>query len=356
MSNSVSGNITSKLKPGRIAFIRKNADMVRVACIMIASFLVMNMLNPGRFFTANNLRSMMVQFPEIGLLALGAMIAMMSGTVNLSTLAMANLSSLISSFVAKAVEPVLGGVLATIIGVIAAMLTGMVCGYINGVFITKVGIQPLLATLATGQMFIGLGVFITGGAPITGLPAEYALISSTRIWIIPLQLVIYAVVALAYSILLRKTKLGLQISLVGSNVTAARFSGISVEKTKTKVEMHVGFIASISGVVMTSSVMSAKAEYGLSYGLLAILVALIGAVPPSGGFGKVMGIVMASITLQIISTGFNLMRIDAYTKNLAYGSILIVMLLMGVLIDKSSDKRQIRQMYAIEREEAKKNE
>ena len=356
MNNSANGKLVSKLKVGRIAFFRKNADMVRVACIMIGSFLVMNLLNPGKFFTTENLRSMMVQFPEIGLLALAAMISMISGTVNLATLAVANLSSLMSSFAAKAVEPMLGGVLASVVGVLAAMVTGLVCGYINGFFITRVGIQPLLATLATSQMFIGLGVFITGGAPITGLPAEYAAISATRIWIIPLQLIIYAVVAVAYSILLRKTKLGLEISLVGSNPTATRFSGINVERTITKVELHMGFIASISGVIMTSSVMSAKAEYGLSYGLLAILVALIGAVPPSGGFGKVIGIVMASVTLQCISTGFNLMRIDAYTKEIAYGTMLIVMLLVGVLLDKAADKRQIRQMYAAEREDAKKSD
>lgn len=322
-----------------------DTNLVRLAFIMTASFVLMAALNPGVYLTVRNFQSMAFQFPEIGLMAIAVMIAMLMGGINLSVLGIANLSSIVAAFVMIAAEPQIGGWGATFLGIATALVVGLVCGALNGALIAFVGIPAILATLGTMEIFTGIAVYITGGPAVFGLPSEFALIgSATVLGVIPMPLIIFVIIVAVYIVVLQYKKFGLEVYLMGTNRKAAQFTGILTEFTIVKAHMLSGLLAAFGGIIMSSRFVSAKSDYGSSYTILAILVAVLGGVNPFGGFGKVMGVVMAILTIQFLSSGFNMLRADAYLRTGAWGALLVAMLLINYFGNKRAEKKQIEAM------------
>ena len=120
----------------------------------------------------------------------------------------------------------------------------------------------------------------------------------------------------------------------------ARFAGINTDMTIIRTHMAGGLLASIGGIILSSRVTSAKASYGSSYILQCLLVAILGGINPNGGFGKVPGIVMAILTLQFLSSGFNMMRADSYFKTFIWGFVLIAAMIINYYGDKAAEKKK----------------
>lgn len=321
-----------------------DSNLVRLALIMVGAFVLMAALNPAMYLSSRNFQSMAFQFPEIGLMSIAVMIAMLMGGINLSVLGIANLSSIVAAYVMIATEPVVGGLGATFIGIVTALSIGVACGALNGALIAWVGIPAILATLGTMEIFTGLAIYITGGSAVFGLPGQFAFIGSGSVLTIPMPIIVFVVIVAIYLTILQHKKFGLEVYLMGTNRKAARFTGILTERTIVKAHILSGLLAAMGGVIMSSRAVSAKADYGSSYTIMAILVAVLGGVNPFGGFGKVMGVVMAIVTIQFLSSGFNIMRADAYFRTFIWGALLVAMLLINYYGNKLSDKKQIKAM------------
>lgn len=317
-----------------------DSNMVRLSFIMVFSFVLMSALKPELFLTGDNFRSMAYQLPEIGIFAIAVMLAMLIGGIDLSVVGIGNISGILSAYVMMKLAPMIGGIGAVVVGILVAMCIGVICGFINGVLIAKVGIPAMLATLGTMEIFSGLGIVLTKGAAVFGLPEEYAYIGTGAITGIPTPIIIFIVVVSIFTIVLQKKKFGLELYLLGTNPKAARFTGIKNSATIIKAHMLGGFLASIAGIILSSRVNSAKADYGSSYTLLCILVSVLGGVNPNGGFGKVTGVVMSILTLQFLSSGFNMLRFDSYQKNFIWGAVLILAMIMNYYGNKRADKRK----------------
>lgn len=322
--------------------------LTRLFFIMIASFVLMAALVPSKFLTWSNIKSMMFQFPEIGIFALAVSLGMLLGGIDLSVVGVGNISTIISAYLMIAIAPSVGGVGAVIIGVIVSLLIGCLAGALNGVLIAKVGIPAMIATLGTMEIFSGLGVGLTEGAAVFGMPEEYAFIGAGSILGIPVPLVIFVVVMVVFTIALQKKKFGLELYLVGTNRKAARFAGINTDMTIIRTHMVGGFLSAIAGVILSSRVISAKSSYGSSYITQCLLVAILGGINPAGGFGKVPGIIMAILTLQFLSSGFNMMRADSYFKTFIWGAALIAVMIINYYGDKAAEKKK-RQAAAAKR-------
>lgn len=320
-----------------------DGNLVRLSIIMTVSFVLMAALNPSIYLTSNNFMSMAFQFPEIGLFSIGVMIAMLMGGINLSVLGIGNLSAIIAAFTMIALAPSVGNIYASVIGIAVALLVGLVCGALNGILIAKIGIPAMLATLGTMEIFSGLGVYLTDGSAVFGLPEEYGVIGGGTILGIPIPLVIFIVIVAICVVILQKKKFGLEVYLLGTNEKAARFTGIDTKRDIIKAHMLSGILAAVAGVIMSSRTISAKADYGSSYTLQCILVAVLGGVNPSGGFGRVAGVVMAILTLQFLSSGFNMMRADSYFKAAIWGLVLIATLIINYYANKNADQKKMKQ-------------
>ena len=303
----------------------------------------MSILSPRVFLSSANLSSMAYQFPQFGLLALGILVAMLSGGIDLSMVGIANLTSIVAALVLTRWLPAGAGpgevLLFSILAAVLGMLTGLACGVLNGLIIAKVGVTPILATLGSMQLFTGISIIITKGSPIYGVPPAFTQALSGAVLGVPIPVLIFALAAVAVSVMLNRTALGVKWYMLGTNVTAARFSGLKVESLQLQSYAVAGALAGLAGLLILAQTNSAKADYGVSYTLQSILIAVMGGVNPYGGFGKVSGVVFAIMILQFLSSGFNILGFNSFLKDFIWGVSLLVVMVINYLSHQRHMKR-----------------
>lgn len=309
----------------------------------VGVFLLMGALRPDVFWTAANLGSMARQFPQVGLLALGILLAMLSGGIDLSMVGIANLSAILAALVMKRLAGPGASpgevMLYTALGVAVALLVGALCGMVNGLVIAKVGVSPILATLGTMQLFTGIGVIITGARPVFGMPELFTNGLASSVLGVPVPALVFAAFAALMAFFLSRTALGTKLYLMGANPVAARFAGLNTTALQLWTYTLVGVLASCAGLLVLAQTNSAKADYGTSYTLQSILIAVMGGVNPYGGSGKVAGVVLALLVLQFLSSGFNILGFSSFLKDLIWGVSLLVVMAFNYL----SAQRKLKQ-------------
>ena len=305
---------------------------------MIFVIAVISVFLPNKFLTLINFQSMASQIPEFGMLAIAMMIAMITGGIDLSVVSITNLTGVVAALIiTRGITPEMAGPQAFLImalAVITAIAFSVVCGLMNGVLITYVGVPPILATLGTQGLFLGIAIVITKGHGITGFPEKFLFIGSGKIGVIPMPFVIFIVCTLVIALVLNKTSLGLNMYMVGSNPVVARFSGINNDSVLIRTYMLTGLLSGISSIIMISRVNSMRPGYGYAYLLQAVLVAVLGGTDPSGGFGNVLGVVMGIIILQVLQSGFNILSITPFFKKFIWGMMLLIVMVINFILSE----------------------
>ncbi|MEZ3500435.1 ABC transporter permease [Pantoea sp. KPR_PJ] len=296
--------------------------IIRLQLLIIIAVAVFFSLTAGsRFYSLGNFQSISSQLPILGMLALGMGITMLTGGINLSVIAGANACSLVMAtiLVAHPGQPVWFA-LAMLAGLVVA--TGI--GVLNGALIAWIGVSPILATLGTMTLIAGLNILLTNGAVISGFPAAIQYLSNGSLAGIPVALLLFLLVALLLWILLEHTTLGRSLYLMGSNAQATRFSGVNTPRVTIAVYVLSALLGWGAALLMMSKFNSAKAGYGDAYLLVTILASVLGGINPDGGFGRVIGLVLALIALQMLESGLNLMGVSSYLTMALWGCVLIL--------------------------------
>jgi simple sugar transport system permease protein len=309
------------------------SDNLTLFIIIIGTITVMSIFLPEKFLSLTNFQSMASQFPEYGLLALGIMLAMITGGIDLSVVSIANLSGVVGAMVlaSHGKAQTLGLSPGTIIflAIIAALTVSVICGLINGLVITAVGVPAIIATLGTNGLFMGMAIILTEGHGVRGFPEEFLFIGSGTILKIPMPLVIFIVVAAAVALMLNKSSQGFKMHMLGSNPVVSRFSGISNHMVLIKTYLLSGLLAGIAAIIIISRVNSMRPGYGYAYLLLGVLIAILGGTNPEGGRGGVLGLVMAIVILQVLQSGLNILSFSPFFKKFIWGLILIFVMVIG---------------------------
>ena len=305
----------------------RQAPEFRLAIIAVIVFALMGVLSPERFLSAQNLTSMAFQFPEFAILALAMTLAMMTGGIDLSVVGIANFSAVIAALIlTEFADPNLSiqaSLLFLGFALGVSLLIGAVAGLLNGTLVAFLGLPPILATLGSGLVFTGLAIALTGGSAVMGFPEVVAWIGNTQVLGIPTPLLIFIVLAVALHILMTRTAFGLRISMYGTNPLAALYAAVDVNGMLLRVYTISGLFASVAGMVIMSRANSAKADYGSSYLLLAVLIAVLGGVNPYGGYGRVVGVVLAVLSMQFLSSGLNMLQVSNFARELIWGVLLL---------------------------------
>jgi simple sugar transport system permease protein len=317
----------------RLLSDRKLTQLVVVALVVFATF---SILAPDLFLTRRNFTSMAFQVPEIALLALGVMLAMLTAGIDLSVVSMSNLAALSTSYILVSQVTEGGGNVYVwiVISIVVGMFVGLVAGFANGAIIAGIGVTPILATLATLTLYNGIAVGLRNGKSITGLPEEFVAIANGLLFGIPMPMVILLVAAVGVAIYINHTGLGMRSILVGANKTAAHYSAIGVKRVLYTTYALSGGLSSLAGLIIASRSASANPDYGASYLLLAIVIVVLGGVNPYGGFGTVTGVVLATVVLQMVSSGFNALRFSQFFYQLAQGFVLIAVMVLNTYLDR----------------------
>ncbi len=305
---------------------------------MVVVIVIMSAALPNKFLRVINFQSMSNQIPEFGLLAIAMMVTMITGGIDLSVVSTTNLTGVVAALILKnMITPEMASSQTFLLmasAVAAAVALSAVCGIVNGFVITRFGVPPILATLGTQGLFLGIAIIITEGHGITGFPEKFLFLGSGKIGGIPMPFIIFVVVTFLIYIFLNKTKLGLSMYMVGSNPTVARFAGVNNNNVLLKTYMLSGLLAGISSVIMISRVNSMRPGYGYAYLLQAILVVVLGGVDPYGGFGSVLGVVMGIIILQVLQSGFNILAFNPFFKKFIWGLMLLVVMIINFFVAK----------------------
>ena len=203
-------------------------------------------------------------------------------------------------------------------------LTAMVVGLFSGAMTSTPAFSAARATVTEGYediVSVGYGIAYIFG-------------------VIPMSLIVFVIVVIIFTILLQRKQYGMELYLVGTNSKASRFSGIKNERVILKTHVYGGILSAIAGIIIASGTNSAKASYGSSYVLRCLIVAILGGINPSGGFGKITGVVMAVLTIQFLSSGFGILRVDSYFQTFVWGAVLVGDMILNYCLDKLAENRK----------------
>ena len=309
---------------------------------MVLALILMAILQPGNYFTLKNAKSMIFQFPEYGILAFGMMVCMIAGGIDLSLVGIMNFTGVLAAMiVTKMTEGGEGmAIPAILVAVVTAIVVGGACGAFNGFIIGYFNIPAMLVTLCGLQLYTGLAYGITGGPAINGMCDAFKNIANGTVVGIPYVLFIYIIVVAVVAFVMRSTVFGNEIYFLGSNAKASRYSGINTLRVTIMTHMFSGILGGVSGILITSHLNSAKSSNGSTYTLLTLLIVVLGGIHPDGGKGRVTGVALATILLQMIANAFGLLHMDDNAKTFVNGCLLVAALLLDVYLDKRAAKKK----------------
>lgn len=324
--------------------IRRVSANRSLVIILVAIVVLMSALNPRRFPTLGNLISMSYQLPIIAFLAIGMMVTMLSGGINLAIVATANFTGIVTALLLGAMAgeaapeaPIVISLAAMAGGLAAALLVGAAMGWL----IAYVEVPAILASLGVMTLLNGVNVVITRGYTLSGFPPFVLGIGNGTVFGIPIPFLILIVICLLLAVVLNRTVFGVSLYLLGSNPVAARYSNVNVRSVLMREYMLSAFFSAVTAFIMMGQLNSVKANYAESYLLVAVLACFLGGVDPFGGGGKLSGMVLSVVVLQLVSTGVNLLRMDPFFVRAMWGFIIIVLVGVNFFTARVRESRRL---------------
>lgn len=291
------------------------------------------LVSGGTYLSSFNLQSMATQVPEIGLLAIGVMLAMCAGNggIDLSGIANANMSSVASGiFTLSFFDPYQDPVSFTVVFAIGCMMIGLLAGVLNGIIISQFSITPILATLGTQMLFTGFAVVLSNGRSVTvGAPDPLYELGNGLLFGVPIGFMIFISIGIILSVVLKFTPYGMRLMLTGANPKAAIYSGFPIGRIIITTYAISGLLAGVAGIIIAARNINVKWDYGTSYLLVAILIAVMAGVRPEGGYGRVVNVMFSAIVLQLLSSLLNFIGLSNFVRDLAWGVLLLCFLAVG---------------------------
>lgn len=273
----------------------------------------------NKFWLPANLLNIGVAVSLVGLVAIVQTVVIISGGLDISVGSIAGLASVSAALTLVS----LGN--QTVLGVLAAIAAGLICGVLNGLVITVLRVNPVIATLATLSAFRGIALLFTNGSAVGVIDLRFNEIGSARPFGIPFPIIVLVVFALLVHVLLRYTVWGRNIYAIGGNPIAARLSGINLNRYRLAVYMLSGVGAAIAGIVLTARTHSGQPQSG-SQGLEleAVTAALLGGCALNGGKGTIFGTMLAVVLLGALTNGMILLGIQSFYQLVAKGALLVL--------------------------------
>jgi simple sugar transport system permease protein len=303
------------------------SEVAGLSIFLIAVFIAFSLASP-KFLTGTNLSSMAIQLPELGLLTLAMLIPILSGGLNLSITYTANMSGLALAWTLQAFGGPEAGVEAFILGCVLALSVGALSGFVIGVVVAYTKAHPILVSLSMMILMRGIGEFMSRGKDITGFPQFVQNIGQGEVLGVPIPLLVFIACAVVWHIILSRTRQGFGTYMLGSNVMATAYSGISTKRNLIVLYTLSGLMCAVAGIIMLSRFNSVRVGHGESFLLITVLACFLGAVDPFGGFGRVVPVVLALMILQVLTSGLNILGSNQHLSTALWGFFLIAVMVL----------------------------
>lgn len=294
--------------------ISKYLSKYSLFIILIVMMIICGFANEN-FLMPSNLMNVAKQQTVIILLALGAMLLISAGCLDLAAGSNLALASVIALYAYKAVPSVL-------LTFLTAIAVAIVCNMVSGAMVTAFNTPPFIATLSVQLMARGMALYITQGQNQSGLGENLAAVGQESTFGIPNSVYIVVIFILIIVYITKQTRLGRSVFAVGGNEEAANASGISVKAVKMKVYALNGILTGVAATIWMSRVNSAMPNGGLNYEFDAMIATIVGGTSFSGGVGSAVGTVVGAFIVGFLNNIMNLMGIDSYLQQVVRGIII----------------------------------
>lgn len=296
--------------------------------VLVVLTLALSVLSPALrgeqyFLTTSNVLQVLLQAAINLLIALGMTFVIASGGIDLSVGANVALAGLVA---AAAMQ---GGA-GTWTGLLVCLLVGTACGVLNGLLITRLGLQPFIATLGTMGIFRGLALVFSSGRPIYDFDPSFVAVFSGTLLGVPTQVWVAVLAGLLCWGLLTQTRFGKYTLAIGSREDTARLAGIPVARYKLGIYALAGLLTGGAAALLVARLGSADPTYGTSYELDAIAAAIMGGTSLSGGVATVPGTVVGALIISLVRNGMNILNVPSFWQQFVIGTVII----LAVVLDK----------------------
>lgn len=290
-------------------------ELAVLAAILIL-VLVFTILDKS-YFTISNLIDIIELATINSLIAIGITFTIITGGIDLSVGSIfAIVIVTVGHLCVSQVNPVLA--------IISGALLGIFMGIVNGVLITKMHLQPFIATLGTMSVYRGIAYVVTGGWPIIGIPNSYRYIFISNFSEIPSSVIVMLIFAFITHIILKKLRIGNYLFAIGGNEEAAKLSGVNVNITKITAYAMCGLGSALAGMIMLANLGTAEPATGQGYELEAIAASAIGGASLSGGKGSIVGTLLGAILLASLKIGLIVIGVDTFYQFIVTGAIIVI--------------------------------
>jgi ribose transport system permease protein len=283
---------------------------------LIALVVGLSLASP-HFLTSTNLSSVVRQTAVINIMALGMTIIIIAGGIDLSVGSILAMGGLLGTMAMEKGLSIPAGV-----GV--GVLAGLFWGLINGIFTTRLKINPFIVTLGTLGIVRGLALIISNGLPVHQIPPDFSYLGEGNLLGVPFVLWILLVCALAMHVVLEHTRHGRYAFAIGSNPEAALYAGINVNFHTTMVYTIGGMLTGLAGMIEASRLMTGQPTAGQGYELQAIAAVVIGGGSLRGGEGSVIGTLVGAFIMGLLANGSDLLGVSPYLQQAIIGAVIIL--------------------------------
>jgi ribose transport system permease protein len=309
-----------------------------IILILAGMIVVFSLLEPDAFATVNNARNLATNAAILLVVAVGMTFVIVTAGIDLSVGSVLVFSGVVSAKAMNAMDGDSWGVL--VVGLVVALAAGLGWGVLNGILITKARVPPLIVTLGTLGMALGLAQIITNGVDIREVPPRLVTsIGVGRLFDqIPWLVVIAAAVAVVFAVLLAATRFGRHTYAIGSNEEAARRAGIAVDRHLIAIYGLSGLLAGLAGSMSLARFATTTMGGHATDNLQAIAAVVLGGTSLFGGVGTVLGTVVGVFIPAVLQNGFVITGIETFWRDVAVGAVLIA----AVYLDQLRRRTQYR--------------
>lgn len=295
--------------------------------VAVAVFAVNSFASPY-FLNAWNLSDATFNFTEKAMIAFAMAMLIIAGEIDLSVASIIALAS-----TAMGIAMTAGFDTPALVAV--GIGTGVLCGALNGVFVARLGLPSIVVTIGTMSLFRGISTIVLGDEAFTNYPDSFAWFGQGYVWwVFSFELVLFAVLAVVFFVLLHRTNFGRSVYAIGNNPTAALFSGIRVNRVRFILFLLTGLMSGIAAVCLTSRLGSTRPSIATGMELEVVTMVVLGGVNILGGSGRIMGVVLAAIIMGLVTFGFGLLNVPGIVMSIFLGLLLISVIAVPRLLAK----------------------
>ncbi len=325
--------MNEKKSENKILSALKKSNMTAIGAVLVAMVVIASIASPY-FLDVYNLQSVLRDLAFVGMIGVAQSLLLLIGELDLSVGKVASLSGILSGImmVSWGWNPWLS--------LILAILSGLIFGMINGLIITKLKLNSMVATIGMQGVYGGINLVLTKGKAITGIPEDIYFLGKGSVGIFPVPFIICVCVLIVILFLVKKTKTGRYIYAIGNSKEAAKILGINVDKIRVLIYSIVGMISALAGILYVARLGSSQSAIGENWPMNSIASSVIGGVSLNGGIGNPAGALIGAAIISVIQNMIVLLGVNVYWQSAVSGFVVVIAISFSSISEMIAVRRQ----------------